>query len=49
MALAAAAVGVTLSVAAEMVLLIPIVAAALVAERRAGRTDERAAVDSVKA
>jgi len=49
LALAAAAVGVTLSVAAEMVLLILIVAAALVAERRAGRTDERVAVDNVKA
>jgi low temperature requirement protein LtrA len=49
LALAAAAVGVTLSVAAEMVLLILIVVAALMAERRAGRTDERVAVDSVKA
>jgi hypothetical protein len=49
-AVAASWVGVTLSVAAEIALLIVIVAAALVAERRAARLAERrAAVDTVDA
>ena len=50
LALAASAVGVTLSVAAEIALLILIVAAALVTERRAARLAERrAAVATVDA
>ena len=50
LALAASAVGVTLSVAAEIALLILIVTAALVTERRATRLAERrAAVDTVDA